>query len=705
MAAKYDDDQVLAIIAAELNLSTGGPGDSIEANRQEAYKAYLGDKGETKEGRSSIVSTDIADAIEWILPEVMKSFTQNNEVVTFDPVGPKDIKQAELESRFVYDVLMKDNNGFLTLYTFFKDALMQKNGFVKMFYEKDNSVTFESYTGINDIELGMILAEPDVEIVEQTTSDLDGLPIHDIKVKRTKISGSIKVLPVAPENFRVYSRHNSVDLKNVRFCGDYTLKTKSELIEEGYDEDLIDSCKHTSGSENSDRYYRWGMQGEGIGFNDDDPESNLYELFECYIRLDMNNDGISELLKITTLGYDKPSVILDIEEVDQNPYISATAIIMSHKMFGLSIYDRLKEIQSAKTALWRNILDNIYLQNNQRTVVVENMVNLDDLLISRPGGVIRAKIANAVQPMPTTSLSSDVYGMMDYFDQVRAGRTGVSPEGSVSDTAMGDAVGSEGLEKLLSQKEELVGLMIRVFAETGVKPICIRIRDLLIMHKDTVDEYEFRGDWEKVQPSRWPSRSRTTIRVGTGSGNRKEQASALANILTFQEKIMANPGQSLVKEDNVFAALNDFVKASGMPGAAPYFLDPASPEGQEHKQQVDASSQKQQEAELKERQMLADTQEKIANAEQGKAQAAMMAVQVRAENERLKNELANKQSEYDLHIQQLEQQLEEAKLGQKYEQQDSELQYKYYSADLQAQIAREQMALNSKKDVDNEQQS
>ena len=704
MGAKYDDDQVLAIIAAELNLSTGGPGDSIEANRQEAYKAYLGDKGETKEGRSSIVSTDIADAIEWILPEVMKSFTQNNEVVTFDPVGSKDIKQAELESRFVYDVLMKDNNGFLTLYTFFKDALMQKNGFVKMFYEKDNRVSFESFTGINDIELHLLLAETDVTLAEQSTYEMDGINIHDVKIKRTKISGSIKVLPVAPENFRVYSRHNSVDLKTVRFCGDYTLKTKSELIEDGYDEDLIDSCESASGTENSERYYRWGMQGEGVGFYDD-TESKLYELFECYIRLDMNNDGIAELLKITTIGYDKPSVILDIEEVDQNPYISATAIIMSHKMFGLSVYDRLKEIQAAKTALWRNILDNIYLQNNQRTVVVENMVNLDDLLVSRPGGIIRAKTQNAVSPMPTTALSSDVYNMMDYFDTVRAGRTGVSPDGSVSDSAMGDAVGSEGLEKLLSQKEELVGLMIRVFAETGVKPICIRIRDLLIMHRDTVEEYEFRGDWEKVQPSRWGARSRTTIRVGTGSGNRKEQASALANILAFQEKIMANPGQALVKENNVFAALNDFVKASGMPGAAPYFLDPVSPEGQEHKQQVDASSQKQQEADLKERQMLADTQEKIANAEQGKAQAAMMAVQVKAENERLKNELASRQSEYDLHIQQLEQQLEEAKLGQKYEQQDSELQYKYYSADLQAQIAREQMALNSKKDVDNEQQS
>ena len=105
---KYSDEELLTIVQAELNLSTGGSNDSIEASRQKAYAAYLGEKGETKEGRSTIVSTDVADAIEWIMPEVMKAFTQNNEVVTFDPVGPDDRRQAQIESRYVYDILMKN---------------------------------------------------------------------------------------------------------------------------------------------------------------------------------------------------------------------------------------------------------------------------------------------------------------------------------------------------------------------------------------------------------------------------------------------------------------------------------------------------------------------------------------------------------------------------------------------------------------------
>lgn len=704
MAKKYSDDELLTIVQAELNLSTGGSNDSIEASRQKAYAAYLGDKGETKEGRSAIVSTDVCDAIEWIMPELMKAFTQNNEVVTFDPVGPNDKEQAELESRFVYDTLMKDNDGFTTLYTFFKDALMQKNGFVKMYYEQDNCVEVESYTGINDIELQMLLSNPNAELTGIDTREEDGIPVHDVNIKITKLSGKIRVVPVAPENFRVNVRHNSVNLSNVRFCGDGTLKSKAELIEDGYDEKIINSIKPEVEVGTNNRYYRWQMQGESIyptesgGIADD---NQLYDLFECFMRLDYNNDGVAELIKITTLGFDQPKVILDVEEVSCIPYISATPIIMGHKLFGLSIYDRLKEIQAAKTALWRNILDNIYLQNNQRTIVQEGMVNLDDLLVSRPGGIIRAKVPSAVQPMPTTALSSDVYHMMDYFDQVRTGRTGVSPEGSINDTAMGDSVGSQGLNQLLTQKEELVGLMVRVLAETGVKPICIRIRELLVQHRDAVEDYEDRGKWVKVHPSHWISRTRTTVRVGTGSGNRKEQASALVQILAFQKDILANPGQSIVREHEVFAALNDFAKASGMPGAAPYFLDPTSPEGQQNKQQVDASNQQQQQQELKEKQMLADAQSQIAQAEQTKAQAAMETVQVKAQNEQLKNTIEAQRQQHEIELQSLKHQLEVAKLGQKDTQHEGELGFKYYNADLQATIAREQMNLN--KDRGNEQ--
>ncbi|MEG1043110.1 MAG: hypothetical protein RSE94_24710, partial [Pseudomonas sp.] len=163
--------------------------DSIQANRQRALATYLGDRGEAVEGRSSVVSTDVADAIEWIMPEIMKSFTQNNEVVSFDAVGANDKRQAELESRYVYDILMKDNEGFIALHEFFKDALLQKNGFFKTFYNDTSEITKEAYTGLTELEFEALQMDPELEITglteEVITSELGQIKSFNVNVKRT----------------------------------------------------------------------------------------------------------------------------------------------------------------------------------------------------------------------------------------------------------------------------------------------------------------------------------------------------------------------------------------------------------------------------------------------------------------------------------------------------------------------------------------
>ncbi len=696
---KLTDEEILAIVSNELTTSSGASeNDSIQINRERALATYLGEKGSYPEGRSSVVSTDVADAIEWILPEVMKSFTQNNEVVTFDPISVDDRRQAEIESRYVYDVLMKDNNGFIALHEFFKDALMQKNGFFKVYYDKLDKITKEDYTGLNQLELEFLQQDKEVEIKGMTqrehSDDQGTIQVYDVNVLRRCYDGKICVECVSPDDIRVNRMHNSVDLRNARFIAHSMIKTKSDLIEDGFDKDIVDSLPTESEEFRESRNYRFSMQGENItpyGNNSIDPSQAIYEVSECYIRIDIDGDGISERCKVTVAGFDNPTTILDVEEVEEWPFISATAILMSHKLFGLSIYDRLREIQEQKTAIWRNILDNMYLQNNQRTIALEGQVNLDDLLVSRPGGIIRAKTLNAVAPFTTPQLSGDVYKMVDYLDQVRAGRVGVSPEGTITDTAVGDAVGSEGVQAMLSQKEELVGLMVRVFAETGIKPLCEMIRSLLINHIDTTTQYEFHGEWVQIAPTNWITRKHTTVRVGTGSGNRKEQAAALNQIFAAQQTIYQIPGQSLVTEKQVFAALNDLTKFAGMPGAGAYFLDPDSPAGKQNKQTVQQNQQAAQKKEDDEKQLLAQTNSKIADAETGKAQAAMQNVQLQHQVSLLKNQLDSAKAGAEHQISVLQQQLAEAKELAVSNYKDGELQFRYYDSDQRAQIERERI--------------
>ena len=702
---RLSDEEILAIVSSELSSSSGASeNDAIQAGRQKALAAYLGDKGSVVEGRSSVVSTDVADAIEWIMPEVMKAFTQNNEVVTFDPVGPEDRRQAQIESRYVYDILMKDNEGFIALHEFFKDALLQKNGFFKVWYEDEPCVTVENYTGLNQLEFETLQMDPELEITglteEQFTDEHGSMIIYNVNCKRTRKNGKIKIECIAPDDMRINRMHNSVCLKNARFIAHAMTMTKSDLIEAGFDREIVDSLPTESEEFRESKNYRFSMQGENIapyGGNSKDPSQYTYDVSECYMRMDLDGDGIAERVKITVAGFDNPTHILDIEEVEEWPFVSATAILMSHKLFGLSVYDRLKEIQEQKTAIWRNILDNMYLKNNQRTIAVEGMVNLDDLLISRPGGIIRAKRTDAVAPYVTPDLGSDVYRMVDYLDQVRAGRVGVSPEGSIADQSIGDAVGSEGIERLLTQKEELVGLMVRVFAETGIKPLMQMIRRLLMKHIDATIDYEYHDEWVQVAPKNWLQRNRTTVRVGTGSGNRQQQASALTAVLGYQEKLLANPGQALVTEANVFTALDDLAKVSGMPGAGAYFLDPDSPAGKENKQRVDANMQQQQQKELQEAQMLAQTNAKIAEAEQGKAQAALANVKLTAENKQLQMQLDAIKNSSENEIKQLQQQLAEAQALSNANHKDKELEFRYYDSDQRAAIERERIAMQSQK--------
>ena len=702
---RLSDEEILAIVSSELSSSSGASeNDAIQAGRQKALAAYLGDKGSVVEGRSSVVSTDVADAIEWIMPEVMKAFTQNNEVVTFDPVGPEDRRQAQIESRYVYDILMKDNEGFIALHEFFKDALLQKNGFFKVWYEDEPCVTVENYTGLNQLEFETLQMDPELEITglteEQFTDEHGSMIIYNVNCKRTRKNGKIKIECIAPDDMRINRMHNSVCLKNARFIAQAMTMTKSDLIEAGFDKEIVYSLPTESEEFRESKNYRFSMQGENIapyGGNSKDPSQYTYDVSECYMRMDLDGDGIAERVKITVAGFDNPTHILDIEEVEEWPFVSATAILMSHKLFGLSVYDRLKEIQEQKTAIWRNILDNMYLKNNQRTIAVEGMVNLDDLLISRPGGIIRAKRTDAVAPYVTPDLGSDVYRMVDYLDQVRAGRVGVSPEGSIADQSIGDAVGSEGVERLLTQKEELVGLMVRVFAETGIKPLMQMIRKLLMKHIDATIDYEYHDEWVQVAPKNWFQRNRTTVRVGTGSGNRQQQASALTAVLGYQEKLLANPGQALVTEANVFTALDDLAKVSGMPGAGAYFLDPDSPAGKENKQRVDANMQQQQQKELQEAQMLAQTNAKIAEAEQGKAQAALANVKLTAENKQLQMQLDAIKNSSENEIKQLQQQLAEAQALSNANHKDKELEFRYYDSDQRASIERERIAMQSQK--------
>ena len=628
-----DESTILRIIANEMSNS------DVATDYKTPLDYYLGNPdGKEVEGRSTVVSTDVADAVEWILPQIMKSFTQNNEVVIFDPLGPEDEFQAELESQYVYDVVMKENDGFIILHQFVKDALLQNNGIIKVYYEKETHHEVESFSGLSEEQVVAATQAPNIEVIgfEPGQDPIEGVTL---KIRISTQSGRIALESIPPEQFRVNSDHNSINLDKARFTAHVVTKTLSDLIKQGFDPAILEEIGH-SVSENPSEF-RFGAQGENIIYDSaspDDPSQALIEISECYLQIDLNDDGVSEYVKVTVAGSDSPTHVLSVEEMSYSPWVSTTAILMSHKFRGLSIYDRLKQIQEQKTSLWRNTFDNIYLQNNQRNIVVEGQINMDDVLVSRPGGIIRAKRLDAIMPLQTPQLSQDAYTMMQYLDGVRAGRVGVAPEGEATPQKIGARVGSEGVERLMSAKEELVGLIVRVIAETGIKPLCVKVRDLCTKHVNAIQDFKYRGQWVKVNPAEWTNRTRTTVRVGTGTGNHDRQVAALERVLSIQAQLM-QMGSTMVNPQKAYAAIDDLAKYGELNGASKYFLDPSSPEGQQAAQE--AEEKQQQQIEEQKQQQIAMLQAQLQTAEAGVkiAQAQQDNVALKAQIESLKAQL------------------------------------------------------------------
>jgi len=328
-----DKDEIISIVASELSLADSSTYNGTgNVALEESLSLYLGlPDGREQEGRSAVISTDIADAIEWIMPQVMKSFTQNNEIVIFDPVGPGDEKQAELESEYVYEVLMKQNDGFIILHQFVKDALMQRNGILKVYYAEHTHYRVRDYTGISQEQLQQLLSVEGVDILEKSEAIDQGLTqikqeqirnqlqqlmgqmqqmqqtqpdpnvagqmmsqaeqlqmeleipvmVYDVKISVEKIKGQIYVDPVPPEEFRLNAQHNSLCLDNARFTAHVVLKSVSDIIEEyGLTKEETDELPE--GANFYDREYRFSMQDLVC-------RMNLYSMIELIVEMSHND--------------------------------------------------------------------------------------------------------------------------------------------------------------------------------------------------------------------------------------------------------------------------------------------------------------------------------------------------------------------------------------------------------------------------------
>ena len=675
--ARMDDSTLLAILKHDIDTSTGKSYEELNNDRAKALKYYLGEYyGNEVKGRSSIVTTEVADTVESMLPQVLKPFVSQDRVMYFEPVGPEDHESAKQETEYLNHVFYKDNDGVGILYTWCKDGLMSKNGVVKYFWDEAKEVTTERYSDLTTDELMMLLSEEGVEVDEQeeilaetVQQTPDGpMPVitvtYNVTIKRTDTRGQVCIEPVPPEEFLISPEESEMNIQKVTFCGHQTEKRVFELVAMGYDEDEIlrnAGAGRVGEYDDQEREQRFADISNNPFKNESenpgDPALRVVTYTEVYKRVDYDGDGYAELRKICLINNKH---IINNEEIDYIPFEHWTPVPMTHRFIGRSAADQTMDLQLQKSTVLRNIFDNFYLTNNVRNAVVEGEVNLGDLMNSTPGGVVRMSAPGMVQPLQNQQLSNTAFGLLEYLDSIKENRTGVTRYNQGIDADSLNKTAS-GINRIMDASAQRLELIAKLFGE-AVKRLMIGIHRLLVQNQDKERIIAIRGQFVPVNPSEWRQRNNMTVMVGLGTGDNERLMQHLLTILQIQKEALG-AGLQIVQPQNLYNTLARLVEVAGLKEPALFFTDPAllpppeppppSPEEQLIMAQAKAAEQdmivkaqeNQQDYEIARLKLVIDDR-KVSLEERRLALDEMVALQ-NARSEALQSELDARRAEYE----------------------------------------------------------
>lgn len=573
MSEKVTDEDIVTRIDGEINEALGY-GDELSDQRYEAMKYYYSEPfGNEVEGRSQYVDSTVQDTIEWIKPSLMRVFASGDELVQFEPNSPAEVDMAKQATDYVNYVLQRQHNGWEILYQWFTDALLQKNGIIKVWWDDYDEYVREEYRNLSDVEFEALVVNEDVEIVEHSEYPVEGGYYHDCVVKRMQYNGQVYIENIPPEEFLINREAKTIE--DARFICHRIKKTLSELRQMYPDIDPDDLKGGDIGNPmwSTERQARYSFDSTEDFWNTDStaaPEESMteYWLYESFIRTDYDGDGIAELRKVCTVG----TTILANDEIDNMPFISLTPIKIPHKFFGLSVADLVMPLQKIKSTLIRNLLDNMYNQNYGRFAVLEGQANLDDLLTARPGGIVRVKSPNAVTPLPNPSLEPFAFNMVQYMDQVGEARAGVSATSQgLNDKALTSHTTASAVNAVMTAAQSRVELIARQFAETGVKDLMCRIYELLVKNMDRKRVVKLRREWIEVDPRSWADRMDATVSVALGHGNKDQQVMQLTQMVNMAADAQ---GSGLVSSENMYNLTASLLKSMGYQNVDDYITPP-----------------------------------------------------------------------------------------------------------------------------------
>ena len=548
----------------------------ISPARIQAAEYYRGAPfGDEEDGRSQVVLSEVRDTIQSILPSLMRIFTSGDRIVEYMPRTAEDIAVAEQATDAVNFIFQEMNPGYQVVMSAFKDALLKKLGVITWWAEADDRVIEKKFSGLLEQEILLFQQQhPDAQFLEIAPEQVipGEQPTYRCQVRTIDRQRKYRVRALPPESFIIDRRARDTD-KFYDLVAYRDMLTVSELVQQGFDEDEI----REHGAPGQDQTWYWNYEeverNPGFAFPEYPPDPSMLRVkyMKIYMRVDKDGDGIAELRCIHAIG--TGCYILKDEVVDHAPFALFTPDPEPHAVFGHSIADVTMDLQRIKSHVLRATLDSLAQSIFPRTVVVEGQVNMDDVLNKEVGAIVRTRQIGAVQDMSTPFVGQAAMPILEYMDEIKAQRTGVTPASQGLDADLLQSTTKAAVTAQISAAQERTEIIARTFAETGMKQLFTGLLKLICRHQDKPLLIRLRGQWQPVDPTVWDENMDCASTTALGRGDDAQQMAFLTQIAQKQELILQTlgPGNPLVKLSQYQQTLSQIVRKAGFKNPESFF--------------------------------------------------------------------------------------------------------------------------------------
>jgi len=652
--ASLTDTQLSAIISAQLRLARDHDRAELAGTRSKAIDYYFGRMDAyvpPEPNRSKVVSRDVADTIGWMMPQLVRVFTSSDRFVEAEPVEEGDIEFAGQATDGMNHVFWKDNPGEEVCYDATHDALLFGDGVVKTYWDDTPQYAVSFHSGLTEDQRAMLLLpnengeEPEVLAAEERTELVDDgmgnqMPVlvYDCKIRRMKARGRFVIEAIPPEDY--LKDRDATSTEDAVMQAHRSEKTRSQLIEMGFDRDLVRSINAASDWDEREEMARDPRSREDAP----DDSTELVDLYEVYIKVDVDGDGMAECVRAYYAGGES-GTLLDWEVwEDETPFDTIPYEPVPHRFESRSVFDKTADVQDIKTVLHRQVLNNIYAVNNPQRAVIGKVKNPEELLAPSFNGTVFADAGTEIVPLPVPFVANHAFEGLAYQDEVTQRRTGVGRQSMALDP---EALQNQSATANQNQKDAAysqVELAARNMAR-GWKKVFRKLMRLMIKHQTTPRTIRLRGEeFTTIDPRHWNADMDVTINVGLGTGSRDRDMvmlqQVLANQVMLADRFMASGAteQAIELLPKIIRTMQKIAESAGLRNADEYYPDDVE-ELVERLKQVAAQAAEQPNPEVMKEQAKAQAQIQIEQARiQAEGQLEQLRLQAGAQAERMKAE-------------------------------------------------------------------